>query len=50
MTYLRAFSLRCVVFFAAYCCSVNNYSPLYCFVIQCFIAIFTKGACLYYAG
>ena len=30
-----------------YCCPVNNYSPLYCFVVQCFIAIFTKGACLY---
>ena len=30
-----------------YCCPVNNYSPLYCFVIQCFISIFTKGACLY---
>ena len=30
-----------------YCCPVNNNSPLYCFVVQCFIAIFTKGACLY---
>ena len=34
----------CILF---YCCPVNNYSPLFCFVIQCFISIFTKGACLY---
>ena len=37
----------CILGKIIYCCPVNNYSPLYCFVVQCFIAIFTKGACLY---
>ena len=35
---------KCVKTIIFYCCPVNNYSPLYCFVVQCFIAIFTKGA------
>ena len=30
-----------------YCCPVNNSFPLYWFVYQRFIVIFTKGACLY---
>ena len=30
-----------------YCCPVNNSFPLYWFVYQRFIVLFTKGACLY---
>ena len=45
-----AASNRANVLIIIYCCPVNNYSPLYCFVIQCFISIFTKGACLILCG
>ena len=30
-----------------YCCPVNNYLPLHCFVIHCFIAVFSKWGLLY---